>query len=102
MFVSSHLDRSSVHHLDRKEKQRKMTMQIQSPSINITVYSSIFNDILVYSWILMHIQPHSQAHNYGGEGRPQLRFSKIKNNALILEKQELILSIFGLNFSFKM
>ena len=41
----------------------KMSMHIQSPGIVRTVYSSIFKDTQLYSGILTHMQPHSQAHN---------------------------------------
>ena len=52
--------------------------------------------------ILMHIQPHSQALNYRGEKRPPLSFLKIEKSVLILERKALIVSIFGLNYQFKM
>ena len=38
----------------------KMIMDIQSPGILRRACSSILEDIHRYSWILMHIQPHSQ------------------------------------------
>ena len=75
-------------------------LHIQSTGIDGTVYSSIFKDMYAYSGILMHIQPHSQVCYQGEEGRSPLPFQK--SNVLILERETLIMLIFGLNFPFKM
>ena len=79
-----------------------MIMHIQSPSIVRTVYASIFKDIFrhikdidAYSARLIGAQP-------GGEGKPPLPFLKIEKSASIFERKVLIMSIFGLNFPFKL
>ena len=58
----------------------KMIKYIQSPGIVRTVHSSIFNYILGYSGILMHIHPHSQATSKQGGGHP-CTFLKIKKKS---------------------
>ena len=75
-----------------------MIMHIQSPTTVKKVYSNIFKDISTFSVILMHIQPHSQARNYGREGRRPPLFLKIERSVLIFKRRALIVSIFGLNF----
>ena len=57
----------------------KMIKHIHSPGIIRTVYWSIFNYILGYSGILMHIYPNSQATNKRGGGHP-CTFLKIKKS----------------------
>ena len=58
-----------------------MIIYIQSPGIVKAVYSSssIFKDILIYSGILMHIEPHSHAHNLREARRLPLLVLKIEN-----------------------
>ena len=51
-----------------------MIRHIQSSGIVRTVYLSVFQYIEGYLGMLMHIQPHSQARNYGGGGRTPLPF----------------------------
>ena len=58
-------------------------------------YVGIFNDIDVYSATLRGAQ-------LEGEGKSTLSFLKFGNSALILERKALIVSIFELNFIFKM
>ena len=50
----------------------------------------------------MYIQPHSPARNESGEGRPPPAILKIEKSVLIFERKALIMSVFGLNFLFKM
>ena len=45
-----------------------MIIHIESPSIIRIFYSSIFKNVLAYSGILMHIQPHSKSCNEGEKG----------------------------------
>ena len=65
-----------------------MIRHIQSTGIVRTVYLSIFKDTKGYSEILMHIYSQSKTCK--------------KETAPILEKMALVVSIFGLNFLFKM
>ena len=57
-------------------------------------YLDIFRDIDTYSATLTGTQ-------LKRKGRPPLPFLKIEKNCLILERQALIVTIFGLNFTFK-
>ena len=65
----------------------KTIMYIQSPGIVRTVYTSIFKGTQTCSGILMHIQPHLQAHNQRGEWTFSLLFF-----VLILEITVLVVS----------
>ena len=80
-----------------------MIMHAQSSDRVRTVYSRIFKDIQAYSGILMNIQPHSQARKKGRGGRKWTSSTlfEIKKCVLILGRKALIVSIFGLNFPFK-
>ena len=78
-----------------------MIRHSQSPGIVRAVYSSICTVTQVYSGILMYIQSHSQTFNWGREGGLPCSFLKFEKSALILGKKALIVSIFGLNFPFK-
>ena len=71
-----------------------MIMHIQSPCIE--------QFIQAFSRIFMHIQRYwctsSQKHRRATRGRPPLSVLKIKNSALILKRNSLIVSTFELNF----
>ena len=76
----------------------KVIKHIQSPSI----VKNFFKHLEGYSEMLTHIKAHSQVHNQEGmKGLPS-PFWKLKKRAMVLEKKALIVSIFGLNFPFKM
>ena len=76
-------------------------MHIQSRSIVRTLYSSIIQG---YLGIFRDIDAYSATHTgpqLGEEERPPLNFLKIEKSVLILERKDLIVSILGLNFQFK-
>ena len=58
-------------------------------------YLGIFKDVDSHATTLTGAQ-------LGGEGKPPLPFLKIEKGVLIFERKALIVSIFELNFSFKM
>ena len=78
-----------------------MIMHIQGPSIEqyiqafLRIFRNIFRDINAYSATLTGMQLRVR-------GEAPLPFLKIEKSVLILGRKVLIISIFGLNFLFKM
>ena len=83
-------------------QQSAMIMHIQSPSIVRTVHSSIFKDTQAQPGILLHISTTVAGVQLGRRGEAFLALFENQKSVPIFERKALIVSIFGLNFLFKM